>query len=69
MMIADQCRAIACRQFAASLDPWASLGKRARLAAEAEHHEAMADALDAVCLSTATGEDLFALGATAGVAL
>lgn len=69
MMIADQCRAIACRQYAASLNPWTAPEHRAHLATAADWHEQMAEALDALCPSSASGGDLFALGAVAGVAL
>lgn len=69
MLIADQCRTLACQCYAASLDPWASLGKRERLAAAADWNEQMATAMDALGVSSAGGTDLFALGAAAGVAL
>ena len=69
MMIADQCRALACRQFAASLNPWTPPEHRERLATAADWNERMAEALDACALSSAGGTDLFALGAAAGVAL
>ena len=69
MMIADQCRALACRQFAASLNPLTSPERRESLATAADWNERMAEALDACALSSAGGTDLFALGAAAGVAL
>ena len=69
MMIADQCRALACRQFAASLNPWTPPEHREHLAAAAEWHEQMATAMDALGVSSASGTDLFALGAAVGVAL
>ena len=69
MLIADQCRALACRQFAASLNPWTPPERREHLATAADWNERMAEALDAVMPSSAGGTDLFALGAAAGVAL
>lgn len=69
MMIADQCRALACRQFAASLNPWTPPERREHLAAAAEWNEQMATAMDALGVASAGGTDLFALGAAAGVAL
>lgn len=69
MMIADQCRALACRQYAASLNPLTPPERREHLATAADWNERMAEALDAVTLSTASGGDLFALGAAVGVAL
>ena len=68
MMIADQCRTLACQQFAASLNPWTPPERRAHLAAAAEWNEQLATALDAV-MPSAGGTDLFALGAAVGVAL
>ncbi len=69
MLIADQCRALACQQFAASLNPWTPPEHRAHLATAADWNERMAEALDACALSSASGTDLFALGAAVGVAL
>ena len=68
MMIADQCRAIACRCYAASLDPMIPPDRRERLAAAADWNEQMATAMDALGVSTAVTENLFALGAAAEVA-
>ena len=68
MMIADQCRALACRHFAASLNPWTPPERRERLAAAADWNEQMATAMDALGVSTAVTENLFALGAAAEVA-
>jgi hypothetical protein len=69
MMIADQCRALACQQFAASLNPWTPPERREHLAAAAEWNEQLATAMDALGVSSASGADLFALGAAVGVSL
>mgnify|MGYP000971764765 CR=1 FL=1 len=69
MMIADQCRTLACQQFAASLNPWTPPERREHLAAAAEWNEQLATAMDALGVASSGGTDLFALDAAVGAAL
>ena len=66
MMIADQCRALACRQFAASLNPLTSPERREHLASAASWNEQMAEAMDALYPASAHGADLRAIGDASG---
>lgn len=67
MMIADQCRSLACKCFALSLDPLVPPARREELAVAAAWNERMADAMDSTSPLTASRADLRAMADAYGL--